>query len=179
LKQAILKAISLWLVAVAITPTILNGAEPDNDALFRIERNKNANIVQYDARIGANGLLHEKEPVVAYWVRLAEQGQVKKLSWSQRKFAYGFKVKLDNDENTATMDLALNIGRNIVIKRGNKDYRKDYRAVIQINGVASYLEKMFIHASGKGISTRLNYIELHGNAVNNGDIQYERITHSR
>ena len=171
MKQAILKAISLWLVAVAITPTILNGAEPDNDALFRIERNKNANIVQYDARIGANGLLHEKEPVVAYWVRLAEQGQVRKLSWSQRKFAYGFKVKLDNDENTATIDMALNIGRNIMVKRENDDYR----AVIQINGVASYLEKMFIHATGKGISTRLSYIELHGNAVNNGEEQYERI----
>ena len=171
MKHAILKAISLWLLAVAITPTILNGAEPDYDALFRIERNKNANIVQYDARIGANGLLHEKEPVSAYWVRLAEQGQVKKLSWSQRRFAYGFKLKRDNDKNTATMDMTLNIGRNIMIKQENEEYR----AIIQINGATSYLEKMFIHASGKGISTRLNYIELHGNAVNNGDKQYERI----
>lgn len=171
MKQEILKAISLCLLAAAITPTILNGAEPDHDALFHIERNKNANIVQYDARIGTNGMLHEKEPVAVYWVRLAEQGQVRKLSWSQRKFAYGFKVKLDNNKNTATMDMALNIGRTIMVKREDEDYR----AVIQINGVTSYLEKMFIHASGKGISTRLNYIELHGNAVTNGDKQYERI----
>ena len=116
-------------------------------------------------------MLYAKEPVEVYWVRLAEQGQVKKLSWSQRKFAYGFKVKLDNEKNTATMDMALNIARNIVVKREDEDYR----AVTQINGVASYLEKMFINASGKGISTRLNYIELHGKAVKNGEKQYERI----
>jgi len=171
MKQAILRTISLWLVVVAFTPTILNGTEPDHDALFRIERNKNANIVQYDARIGTNGMLHAKEPVAVYWVRLAEQGQVRKLSWTQRKFAYGFKVKFDNDENTATMDMALNIGRNIVVKREGEDYR----AIIQINGVVSYLKKIFIHASGKGISTRVNYIELYGNTVYNGHEQYERI----
>ncbi len=175
MKQAILRTIGLWLVVVAITPTILIGGEPDHDALFRIERNKNANIVQYDARIGANGMLHEKEPVVAYWIRLAEQGQVKKLTWIQRRFVYGFKVKLDGEENTATVDLAKNIGQTIEIKR--KD--GDYRAVIQINGVESYLEKIFIQASGKGISTRLDYIELYGNAVNNRDEQYERILPAR
>ena len=82
-----------------------------------------------------------------------------------------FKVKRDNEKNTATMDMALNIDRDIVVKRENESFR----AVIEINGVASYLEKMFIHASGKGISTRLNYIELHGNEVKNGDKQYERI----
>lgn len=159
------------MVALTVTPAILTGNEPDFDPLFHIERNKNANIVQYDARIETNGMLNAKEPVAVYWVRLAEQGQVKKLSWSQRKFAYGFKVKRDNEKNTATMDMALNIDRDIVVKRENESFR----AVIEINGVASYLEKMFIHASGKGISTRLNYIELHGNEVKNGDKQYERI----
>ena len=161
----------LLLVTILLTPIILLGNEPGRDALFRIERNKNANIVQYDAQVGANGTLHAEEPVAVYWVRLAEQGQVRKLSWSQRKFAYGFKVKLDKNDNVATMDMALNIGRTIVIKQEDEDYR----AVIQINGVETYLEKIFIHASGKGISTRLNYIELHGNAVNNGDEQFERI----
>jgi len=175
MKQTIHKTISLLLVVITITPTILKGDQPDQDALFHIERNKNANIVQYDARIGANGLLHEKEPVAVYWVRLAEQGQVKKLTWIQRKFVYGFKVKLDRDENSATMDLAKDIGRTIVVKRTGKNYR----AVTQINGVASYLEKIFIHASGKGISTRVNYIELYGNAVNNQDDLYERILPNR
>jgi len=147
------------------------GDEPGRVSLFHIERNKNANIVQYDVQIGANGRLDSKKPVVAYWVRLAEQGQVKKLTWIQRKFAYGFTVKLDQNENTATLNLVRKIGRTIEVKRVGEDYR----AVTQINGVASYIDRIFIHATGKGLSTRVDYIDLHGNAVNNLDVQYERI----
>jgi len=147
------------------------GDEPGRDALFHIERNKNANIVQYDAQIGPNGRLDSKKPVVTYWVRLAEQGQVKKLTWIQRKFAYGFAVKLDKDENTATLNLVRKIGRTIEVKRVGEDYR----AVTQINGVESYIDRLFIHATGKGLSTRVGYIDLHGNAVKNLDVQYERI----
>ena len=36
--------------------------------LFIIERNKNANVVHYDARLTADGKLDPKEPVIAYWV---------------------------------------------------------------------------------------------------------------
>jgi hypothetical protein len=172
MKQALSKIIRSLLVAIIATPAILHGTEPDRDALFRIERNKNANIVQYDARLEANGMLHSKEPVVAYWVRLAEQGQVKKLTWVQRKFAYGFTVKLNEDENTARLDMALDLGRSIMVKRDGEDYR----AITEINGVACYIDKIFIHASGKGLSTRVDYFELYGNAVNNQDEQYERFS---
>ena len=34
-----------------------------------------------DAQIGDNGKLDSREPVAAYWIRLAEQGQVEKLSF--------------------------------------------------------------------------------------------------
>ena len=36
----------------------------------------NANIIQYDAQVAPDGKLLKKEPVVGYWIRLAEQGQV-------------------------------------------------------------------------------------------------------
>ena len=65
--------------------------------LFHIERNRNANIIQYDAQVGMDGKLLKKGPVVAYWIRLAEQGQAKKLSWAQKAFAYGFDAKLDDN----------------------------------------------------------------------------------
>jgi len=42
----------LTTVSKPFSPTNLYGAKLENDALFHIERNKNANIVQYDARIG-------------------------------------------------------------------------------------------------------------------------------
>lgn len=162
----------IWLLLIVIVSSqaIALADGPDRDSLFHIERNKNANIVQYDARVGANGMLYPKEPVVGYWVRLAEQGQVKKLSWVQRKFAYGFTVKLNKDENTAMLELALDLGRTLLVKRDGEDYR----AITKIDGVESYIDKIFIHATGGGISTRVKFIELYGKAVNNQDEQYER-----
>jgi hypothetical protein len=161
--------IRLLLIAIISSPAIVQADGPDRDALFHIERNKNANIVQYDAQVGANGMLYSKEPVVGYWVRLADQGQVKELTWVQSKFAYGFTVKLNKDENTATLDMAANLGRTLLVKRDSEDYR----AITDINGVACYVDKIFIHASGKGTSTKVDFIELYGNAVSDQDEQYE------
>ena len=153
-------------------PAIVQGTEQDRDALFHIERNKNANIVQYDAQLDQNGTLNSKQPVVAYWVRLAEQGQVKKLGWLQKRFAYGFTVKLNEDQNTATLDMAANLGRSITVKRDGEDYR----AIANINGVTCYVDRLFIHARGKGVTTRVNYIEWYGNSVHNDEEQYERFS---
>jgi len=162
-----------WLLLMCISmPAITYGGEPGRDALFRIERNKNANIVQYDARVAEDGKLDSKQPVVGYWIRLADKGQVQKLTWIQSKFAYGFTAKLNKQKNTATLDMVANLGRSIVVRQDGGDYR----AVARIDGVDSYIEKIFIHATGKGVSTKVNYIELYGKAVNNGNDQYERFS---
>jgi predicted small lipoprotein YifL len=42
--------------------------------LFIIEHSKDANVVQYDARLTADGNLDPKEPVIVYWVIRAEDG---------------------------------------------------------------------------------------------------------
>ena len=164
--------IRLLLTAIISFPAVVQANGPARDALFHIERNKNANIVQYDAQVGADGMLYSKKPVVGYWVRLADQGQVEKLTWVQRKFAYGFNAKLNKNENTVTLNLAAKIGRTLLVKRDGEDYR----AIADINGVSCYVDKIFIHASGKGKSTKVDYIELYGNAVNDQGEQHERFS---
>lgn len=145
-------------------------AEPTRDPLFHIERNKNANIVQYDAQLDIDGRLYAKEPVVAYWIRLANKGEIKELTWIQKKFAYGLKSKLDKKHNTARIEMAVDIGRTLVVKR----FGEDYRAVGDINGVESFLDRIFIHARGRGISTRVEYIDLFGSSVAGQEEQHER-----
>ena len=162
----------LALITVLVSPSNVRGNDADHDPLFYIERNKNANIVQYDARLGKDGLLHPKQPVVAYWIRHAERGQVEDLSWIQDKFAYGFKAKLNKSENTVILDMAVNIGRTIMVKRDGEDYR----ATTDINGVTCYVDKIFIHASGKGMATRVDDIELFGTAVHNNTKQHEHLS---
>ncbi len=165
-------ALKLLLTAAMLYPAMVFAGDRTRDALFYIERNKNANIIQYDAQVTADGQLYSKEPVVGYWVRLAEQGQVKELIWIEKKFAYGFTTKLNKQKNTVTLDMVANLGRSIVVRQDGGDYR----AVARIDGVDSYIEKIFIHATGKGTSTKVNYIELYGKAVNNGNDQYERFS---
>jgi hypothetical protein len=162
----------LLLVAIIVAPVSVFADDPVRDALFHVERNKNANIIQYDAQLGPGGKLYSKKPVVGYWVRLAEQGQIKKLSWIQRKFVYGFKAKLNKDENTASLDMVADIGRIITVKQDGEDFR----AVTRIDGIESYIDRVYFHATGKGLSSRLDYVELFGKAVNSADEQYERFS---
>ena len=153
------------------SPAYLHAAAPDRQALFKIERNQNANIVQYDVQIGVDGKLLKKEPVVGYWVRLAEKGQVQELSWIQKTFAYGFNAKYDRGTDSVKLDMKADIGRPITIRRQGDGYR----AMARIEGSESWLEKIFIHATGKGMSTNVDYIELHGDDVKTGDKRYEKI----
>ena len=63
--------ILLVMLALICFPALVLAQTPDRQHLFKIERSKNANIVQYDAQVGPDGKLLKKEPVVAYWIRLA------------------------------------------------------------------------------------------------------------
>ena len=151
--------------------TSLYADHSDRQNLFKIERNKNANIVQYDAQMTVDGKLNRAEPVIVYWVRLAEQGQVEELGWLQRKFAFGFSTDFDQASDIAIIDMALKIERLITIKR----VEEDYQAIMAIDGKTSRIEKIFIDASGKGFSTRVNFIELHGTDMETSEVTYERL----
>ena len=56
--------ISLVAALLCVSP-VLQATELDRQDLFRIERSKNANIIQYDAQVRPDGKLDRKKPVVA------------------------------------------------------------------------------------------------------------------
>ena len=166
-----LRLITGLLTFVLISlPGSLHADQENRQSLFKIERNTNANIIQYDAQIGPDGKLDQKQPVVAYWIRLAKEGQKEELSKVQNKFAYGFKADLDRKSDTVTLKMAANIGRPITVVPGEKTYQ----ATTMIDGKSSRLEKIFIHATGKGMSTKVDYIQLHGFSVDTGDKTFEQ-----
>lgn len=169
-ERSMHKFAGFLIFTLFFAPVYLYARDSNQQALFRIERNTNANIIQYDAQIGTDGKLLKKEPIVAYWVRLAEQGQVQKLSWIQRTFAYGFDTKYDRGKDSVELDMKADIGRPITVRREGDVYR----ATARINGAVSYIEKIFIHATGKGMSTTVDYIELHGEDAATGDMRYEK-----
>src|SRR5579864_6728058 len=62
--------------------------------LFTIERNINANVVHYEARL-KDGKLDPHQPVVAYWIMAAEDGRRQELNLLEKVKAYGFNIHPD------------------------------------------------------------------------------------
>jgi len=115
--------------------------------------------------------LHHKEPVVAYWIRLAGEGDVKKLSCVQRRFAYGFKSKLDRDSNRLELDMVADIGRPIFVAR----HGGAYRASMSIGDATCFIEKLFIHSTGSGLGTTVSYTEFYGADAESGEPCFEKL----
>ena len=162
---------TLLALVMLCMPPLVCAETLTSHPLFHIERSKNANIVQYDAQVTADGKLYKKQPVVGYWIRLSEQGQKKELSWLQRAFAFGFDVELDKDREAALLNMKADVGEAIkIVREGDQ-----YRATITIDGEPSYFEKMYIDATRKGLSLDVRYVELFGEDMKTGEARYEKL----
>jgi len=139
--------------------------------LFKIERSKNANIVQYDVQLTPDGKLDPKEPVIAYWVRLAEDGRRRDLSFIQKRWAYGFETKHDAKGNFTTMKMVAKIGRKIRVYEVGGVYRGE----IRICGQPAFIEKVFITSIERGFFPKVESIELYGKDAKTGEDRYEKI----
>jgi hypothetical protein len=161
----------LLTIALILAPAILVAAEPGRQSLFKIERSKNANIIQYDAQIGPDGKLYKREPIIGYWIRLADQGQVQELNWIQRKFAFGFDAEFHQKINSVTINMVADIGQPIEVRHLNGKYR----AIVKLDGKFSELDRIFIQSHGKGISVTVDYVEIFANDLKNGEKTYDKI----
>lgn len=136
-----------------------------------IQRSKNINIVQYDAQLTPAGKLDPKEPVIAYWVMLAEDGRKQQLTWIEKEMAYGFKAKYEANGDFAILDMVADIGRRVKI------YEKEgiYRAETLIDGKPAFVEKIYIKSIEGHILPRVEYMELSGHDIETGDDRYEKV----
>ena len=156
------KAIGWFAVLVLLAAPA--AAQIKTSPLFIIERDQNTNVVHYDARLTADGQLDPKEPVIAYWVRLAEDGRREELSWIEKKKAYGFTIKPDPSVDGYKMTLVAAPERQITVKK-EKDA---VRAEAVIDGRPSVLEKMYINASDGLTGPKVEYLELYGKDLKTG-----------
>ena len=162
---------AMWWLAVLVLLALPAAAQMKTSPLFIIERSKNANIVRYDAQLTDNGKLDPREPVIAYWVRLAEDGHREELSWIQKKKAYGFTIKPDPSVDGCRMTLVAVPGRQIIVKQE----REAVRAEAVIDGRPAVLEKIYIKASDGLIGPRVEYIEVYGKDLQTGEQRREKM----
>lgn len=139
--------------------------------LFTIERNKNANVVHYDANLTADGKLNPRAPVVAYWVLLAEDGRRKNLNWVEKKKAYGIRVKADPAHNGYILTLAAAAWMPLAVR----EIEGAVRVEVDINGRPAALQKMFIQSRDRLMGPKVEYIELYGKDLQTGELRREKI----
>ncbi len=138
--------------------------------LFIIERTKNANVVHYDAQLTSDGSLNAKEPVVAYWIMLAEDGRREDLNWVERSKAYGLETKADGT-GCYRVTLTAYHEREIKVCRDGEGAR----AVLVIDGHPAIFDKLFINSTEGLIKPTIHYLELFGRDVESGEKRYEKI----
>ncbi|MDR2351126.1 MAG: DUF4833 domain-containing protein [Endomicrobium sp.] len=140
--------------------------------LFKIERNKNANVVMYDARLDLNGNINKKNPVDAYWILYAKQRQRKEITSFEKK-AYGYTA-IDNGNNSYSLVLKAVKDRpmKIVLVNGEP------KAEILINSEKAYLSSVYVSASN-ALIPKVSYIILTGTKINTGKKITEKIIETK
>jgi hypothetical protein len=162
---------ALSLAAALLSPMVsaAEAIEPANQRLFHIERNKNANIVVYDARVMPDSSLAEKDPMVVYWIKEAEDNRIEDLKGIERKMAYGFSVE-SREGDRLVIDLVADVGRDLVVDR----HAGGYRAFIEIDGRRVLLDRIYIFAKETLMLPKVKYIELFGTDPDTGEEAYEK-----
>jgi len=148
-----------------------NEARKKTQPLFIIQRSKNANVVHYDARLTAAGKLDPNEPVIAYWVLLAQDGRREELSSIEKKMAYGFSTKPDPSVKGYKMTV-------VAVPKGEITVRKvgdAIRAELIIDGRPAVLERIYINATDGLLGPKVRYIELYGKDIETEEKRYQKI----
>lgn len=166
-KTVLRSALVFGLVAASVR------AEGTNQSLFFIERSKNANIVQYDARLTVDGMLDPKEPVTVYWVLRTEGGRRQALSWLGRR-GYGFDIDRDPSGKFWVMTLVAYPTRKITVRQTGTVVKCE----IVIDGKPSILEKLYINSTEGRSWLKIAYIEIFGRDLETGQPTYEKLVPS-
>jgi hypothetical protein len=174
MQFSVITLLVAFILTVLIIPSWPFSGDRETRHLFTIQRSKNVNIVQYDAQLTPAGKLDPKEPVIAYWIMLAEDGRKKELMWIEKEMAYGFKAKCEANGDFAILDMVADIRRTVKIyETGGR-----YRAETVIDGKAAFVEKIYVKSVEGNTLPRVEYVELSGEDIETGSGRYEKLVPS-
>lgn len=138
--------------------------------LFTIEKSSNANRVQYEARVMADGHIDPHQPVVAYWIMAAENGRRQELNFLERAKAYGFTLRQDG----------LDSYRLWVVSHPKKEIHVfldggTVRAEAVIGGKVALVEKIYIQMRKSLLLSFPDFGEMFGFDRATGEKLYEKV----
>jgi hypothetical protein len=152
----------------AAAPTV---APKRTQPLFVIERSKNANVVHYDAQLTPDGNLDPDEPVIAYWVILAQDGRRQELDWVEKMMAYGINLKPDPSVNGYQMTIVTAPQQSITVRKVGGAVR----AEIVMDGRPAILQRIYINVSEELTGPAVHYLEIYGLDVQTAEKRVQKI----
>ena len=158
-----------WVCLLAVAASMMG--EERAVPLFTIEKSSNANRVQYEARVRADGHLDPHQPIVAYWIMAAEDGRRQELNVLERAKAYGFTLHRDGEDSY----------RLWVVSHREKEihvFRDDrtVRAEATIDGRTAWVEKIYIQMRKTFLLSLPDFGEMFGFDKQTGAKVVEKVT---
>jgi len=141
--------------------------------LFTLTRNSNANVLKYAVRTGKDGLLDASNPIEAYWLMFAEDGRREELTWTERRFAYGFSTS-SLQSYGCCLRLTACSERELRVRA--VDGR--YRAELAIAKQPAILQRIFVVAEHHALLPSVRFVEISGTNAS-GKLVSERIVPRR
>jgi hypothetical protein len=177
LKMSKYSTIAFIIIGSLIFPgfkSVNSNSNKSNDAvLFKIERNKDADVIYYEVNLDEKGNLNPGNPVRIYWIRHTEGGEIKPLTLVQKKFSYGLNFDSISKKEAVFKFVGFkNREFRIFCKGGD-----DYCAYTFSNNRKVIVKKIFVQIDGGSfLFPEISRLELHGEDHESGEKILEIIT---
>jgi len=137
------KNIIVFIIAISLS----GFTNPDKDDftgeynLFRIDRNRNADVVMYDVDLDAQGNLNTSAPVKVYWNKLSQDGKLEPITSIQKNFGYGLRFQ---EKSAEKVDFQLVSYKDQVFQIRKSD-EGTFRVYTHSAGCEIEVNSLFIH----------------------------------
>jgi len=166
----------LYADTVDKNPSPISFPEPKgiDDQLFYLQRDPNINTIICELNLNSKGLINDEEPVKVYWMRYAEDRGKKKLSFIQKKFAYGIQSKKIKEDK---YELRFVSYKRIPLYLSKSATDNKYHVFINANNKKIQLDRIFIRIEGGSFWVpNIKYVDLQGVNTKTKNKISERIT---
>ncbi|HUB08058.1 MAG TPA: DUF4833 domain-containing protein [Myxococcales bacterium] len=159
-----------WL-AVSFASIALAGNGVRQVSLFALARSKNANVVEYSARLGPDGRLDPVDPIATHWIMNAEDGRRQDLDLFEQALAYGVSAHVNSARDRCDFTIVSLPQRRIQVRRHGHLYEAD----TEIGGASARLTRIFVTTDETAVPPRVLAIDLWGRRLSDGAPVHERL----
>lgn len=141
--------------------------------LFYLQRDPNTNTIICELNADDHGKVNDKDPILVYWMRYADEGEKEQLNYIQRKFAYGIQTKkLAKD----SYELRFVSHKKIPMYLRISDTDKKFHVYVTVNSKQLQVERIFLRIVGGSFwLPNVHYVEIRGVHTETGNLITERI----